>query len=170
MENKTIILTTDRLILREFTHDDTDNLWKITSDAYVMRFFPATMNRTETEKFLQEIIGEYTKHGHCFWAAERKTDHEFVGMVGLLAQTVDGKLEIEIAYRLVKKYWRQGYASEAAIACRDYAFQQLKCERVISLIDKENIASVAVALKMGMAFEKTTFIFEQYLDVYSIRL
>jgi len=168
MNKESIILQTKRLYLRKFNENDVDNLLNITSDKDVMRFFPSTLDRAETQKFLHQIIEAYERDGHSFWAAELKEDNDFVGMVGLLLQQVDGKNEIEIAYRVVKKYWRQGFASEAAQACRIYAFQKLKCNRLISLISLDNIVSKGVAKKVGMLFERRTFKFGKQMEVYSI--
>lgn len=170
MNKEKIILQTERLYLRKFNEKDVENLLKITADEDVMRFFPSTMNRAETQKFLHQIIEAYERDGHSFWAAELKDANDFVGMVGLLSQQVDGINEIEIAYRVVKKYWRQGFASEAAQACRNYAFQKLKCSRLISLIGSNNVASKGVAKKLGMQFEKRSFKFGFELEVYTIHL
>lgn len=168
MNKEEIILQTERLFLRKFNENDVEKVLKITADKDVMRYFPSKMNRAETQKFLHQIIEAHERDGHSFWAAELKDANDFVGMVGLLSQQVDEKNEIEIAYRVVKKYWRQGFASEAAQACRNYAFQKLKCTRLISLINSDNIASKGVANKIGMQFEKMTFKFGIQMEVYSI--
>jgi ribosomal-protein-alanine N-acetyltransferase len=81
---------------------------------------------------------------------------ELIGFCGFLHQEVDGRQEIEIAYRLHPDFWNRGIATEAARAVRDHAFRDLKLDRVISLIHPENTASRRVAEKNGMTVEKET--------------
>jgi ribosomal-protein-alanine N-acetyltransferase len=76
------------------------------------------------------------------------------GLVRRLRGDIEGQYEVEIAYLLDKRYWRQGLASEAAEAIKRYAFNQLNLSRLICLIDPDNQASQGVALKIGMHFEK----------------
>jgi ribosomal-protein-alanine N-acetyltransferase len=80
--------------------------------------------------------------------------HRVIGHCGLLDKEVEGHAEIELVYVLAADSWGRGYATEIAIALRDYAFRELGLRRLISLIEPENIASMRVAEKAGMAFEK----------------
>ncbi len=83
-------------------------------------------------------------------------------------QRVDDLPEVEIGYLFLRKYWGQGLATEAAAACRDYGINRLGYTRLISLIDPANIASKRVAEKIGMAFEKETFMFNKEICVYAV--
>jgi ribosomal-protein-alanine N-acetyltransferase len=82
-------------------------------------------------------------------------------------QRVDDLPEVEVGYLFLRKYWGQGLATEAARASHDYGINQLGYSRLISLIDPRNIASKRVAEKIGMAFEKETFMFNKRLCVYA---
>ena len=83
-----------------------------------------------------------------------KNTNEFIGQCGLLVHTIDGKLELEIGYSLLSQYQKKGYAIEAAIKCKEIAFNKNYTNTLISIIHKDNIASINVALKNGMLFEK----------------
>lgn len=97
-----------------------------------------------------------------------KGSGEFVGQAGLiLQQNVDGADETEIAYLLERKYWGNGFATEAASSCRDLAFSRFDCERVISLIDPKNFPSIRVAGRIGMVLEKNVQRWGKPVDVYS---
>jgi ribosomal-protein-alanine N-acetyltransferase len=88
------------------------------------------------------------------WATIYKPTNQFIGRCGLLPWTLDGQFEVEVAYMIDKRFWGQGLGTEAALAIRDYGFNQLNLSRLVSLIDGENIASIKVAERMGMRFEK----------------
>jgi RimJ/RimL family protein N-acetyltransferase len=77
-----------------------------------------------------------------------------IGRCGLLPWTLDERPEVEVAYLLAKAYWGQGLGTEAARAVLDYGFEHLHLSRLICLIDRENLASIKVATKIGMTFEK----------------
>ena len=85
-----------------------------------------------------------------------KETGKLIGHCGLLVQTVDGIAELEIGYSLLPKFWNKGYASEAAIKCKDFAFQNNFSESLISIISLTNTPSEKVALKNGMSIEKVT--------------
>lgn len=85
-----------------------------------------------------------------------KNTNEFIGQCGLLIQEVDGKKELEIGYSILPQFWNLGYATEAAIKCRDFAFQNNFTESLISIIHTENIKSEKVAGKIGMVKTKLT--------------
>src|ERR1700730_6753965 len=76
--------------------------------------------------------------------------HKMIGDCGIILQQVDGEQLYEIGYHLRRAFWGQGLATEAAGACRDWAFAHLKTERLISLIRPENLPSCRVAERVGM--------------------
>lgn len=150
------ILETERLILRHLTLDDLDALFAIYSNAEVVRFIPDVSTTVEETK--EEI--EWFQHGHPkhpelgLWATVYKETGQLIGRCGLLPWEINGRSEVEIAYLLDEPFWGQGLATEAAIAIRDYARSQLGLTRLVCLIEAENVASVRVAEKLGMAFEQ----------------
>jgi RimJ/RimL family protein N-acetyltransferase len=148
------ILETPRLILREFQLEDVDALALILSDPETMRFYPKPFDRRGVEEWITRNRQRYSKDGHGLWAMILKASGELIGNCGLVLQEVDGANEIEIGYHVRRDHWGQGLATEAARACRDFGFEQLPVERLISLIRPENIASRRVAEKNGMAVWK----------------
>ncbi len=87
----------------------------------------------------------------------------------MVVQEVDAKTELEIGYMFLRKFWGNGFATEAASATRDYAFQRLGSKRVISLIDPANTRSIRVAEKVGMRLEKEVRKWDKLIHVYALK-
>ena len=151
------ILETERLLLRHFIPDDLESLFALYRDPEVRRFFPeGTLTIEETREELEWHQNGHPQHPELgLWATIHKESGQFIGRCGLLPWTIDGQFEIEIAYMIAKDFWGQGLGAEVAQGIRDYAFDQLGLTRLICLIDEDNQASIRVAEKTGMAFEKT---------------
>lgn len=92
-----------------------------------------------------------------------KKTNQLIGQCGLLIQTVEDEQRLEIGYSILPKYWRQGYAFEAAQKCKDYAFENNCSDNLISVVHVDNIGSEKVARKNGMQLEKKI---EEYKGVY----
>ena len=144
------ILETPRLLLREMTPDDLDFITAMLADPEVMRFYPKCYSRAEAEVWLDRQLRRYARHGHGLWLVEEKATAKPVGQVGLLIQHVGGVDEKEVAYLIHRPYWGQGFATEAALACRNYAFKHFNRPRVFALVRPENEPSQHVARKLGM--------------------
>jgi ribosomal-protein-alanine N-acetyltransferase len=144
------ILETPRLILRQMSLADLDFMATMLVDPEVMRFYPKCYSRDEAAAWIRRQEDRYAKHGHGGWLVLNKKSGQPIGQVGLLQQTVEGVEMKEVGYLIHRPFWRQGFASEAAMATRDYAFHKLGQPRVISLIRPENVPSQGVARKMGM--------------------
>lgn len=155
--NTHIVLETQRFFLRELTLDDEDFLYEILSDPITMQYYPSPKNREETRQWLDRALEDYRDRGHWLWAVCSRATGDPVGQCGLIHQVVNDQSELEIGYLIARRYWGRGYATEAAIACRDYAFETLQRQRVISLIHPENLASRRVAEKNGMTLESQLF-------------
>jgi [ribosomal protein S5]-alanine N-acetyltransferase len=148
------VLETPRLVLREFQFEDLDALSAVLSDPETMRYYPMSFDRAAVADWIQRNRTRYANDGYGLWAMILKSTRELIGDCGLVRQSVDGVDEIEIGYHVRRDLWGQGYATEAARACRDYGFVNLKVDRLISLIRPENLASRRVAEKNGMAIWK----------------
>jgi [ribosomal protein S5]-alanine N-acetyltransferase len=144
------VLETGRLILREFVPADADALARVISDPETMRYYPAPYDRPGVDEWIARNIRRYENDGHGLWAIDLKSTGEMIGDCGITLQPVDGEALLEIGYHLRRDMWRKGYATEAALACRDYGFAQLKAEFLISLIRPENKPSRRVAERNGM--------------------
>ena len=152
----TIILETERLILRHLVIGDLDELFALYSDPEIRRYFPeGVLSFEETKEELEWFLNGHPKHPKLgLWATVHKETGKFIGRCGLLPWQIDGKLEVEIAYLIDKSFWGQGLATEAARGILQYGFERLKLSRLICLIDPENIPSQKVAKKIGMKLEK----------------
>jgi len=151
-----LILETKRLHLRHMIPEDLEALFTLYRDPEMRRYFPdGVLTLEETREELEWHQNGHPKYPELgLWAAILKETGEFIGRCGLLLWTIDGDDEIEIAYMIAKPFWRQGFGSEAALGIRDYAFEKLGLMRLICLIDEANTASIKVAEKIGMTFEK----------------
>lgn len=148
------ILETERTYLREMTENDFDALCEILQDAEVMYAYEHAFSDEEVHQWLQNQLNRYKQYGYGLWAMIHKETGEFIGQVGLTMQNVEGAQELEIGYLLKRKYWHQGYATETARACKSYAFNKLKQNRVTSIIRDNNYSSQRVAERVGMKMEK----------------
>jgi [ribosomal protein S5]-alanine N-acetyltransferase len=152
-----VILETERLRLRRFTFADTDALLAVLGDPVAMEFYPAPYDRQGVEAWIAKNLERYQRDGHGLWAMVLKNSGEVIGDCGCSLQEVEGRNHIEIGYHVRHNLWGLGYATEAARACKDYAFGMLGAQRVISIIRPENIRSRRVAEKNGMRCEKIVF-------------
>lgn len=148
-----IILETERLILREMVEADFPLLCKHLQDADVMYAFEHAYSDAEVQQGLEKQFRRYAQYGFGVWAVILKESGELIGQCGLSMQPCeDGEL-LEIGYIFQKEHWHKGYATEAAIACREYAFNELNADEVFSLIRDTNIASQNVAERNGMTIQ-----------------
>ena len=83
-----------------------------------------------------------------------KETNLLIGQCGLLIQSIQNVERLEIGYSILPKYWHKGYASESAIKCKNYAFENNLSDSLISMVHVENIGSEKVALKNGMILEQ----------------
>ena len=157
MTGSDVVIETPRLSLRHFVEADLEPLAELTANPNFMRFSTGVFTREATARFLFERLIAPAREGlPSQFAVILREENRLIGYCGFFRQTVDDVSEIEIGYRLDPGCWNRGLATEAAHALRDYAFEVLKLERVISLIHPENDASRRVAEKNGMMLEKRT--------------
>ena len=150
------ILETKRLTLRHLQASDQDSLFALYSDPEVRRYFPeGTLSYEETKEQLNWFLNGHPDHPELgLWATIHKEINQFIGRCGLLPWTIDERFQVEVAYMLAKAYWGNGLGTEAAQGILDYGFEKLGLSRLICLIDRDNLASIRVAQKIGMTFEK----------------
>lgn len=164
------ILETERLVLETIEEGIFEELADLLANEKVHEFFPKTLNRNESIEFLEKTQKRQTEDGLSFWAVMRKDDMRFLGICGLLKQIIDEKEEIEVGYRINDEFWNNGYGTEAAKGCIEYAKNKLRLSSIISLILPENKQSIRVAEKNGLSLEKETKFHGQMHHVYRIQL
>ena len=140
-------LETERLILRGWEATDLDALAAIHGDPEVMTFLGGVQERNDAWRSLASLAGHWALRGYGKWAVQRKADGAMMGRVGMI--NPEGWPGLEIGWTLGKSYWGQGYATEAATAAMRYAFLTQPVDRLISCIDRDNVASQQVAQRLG---------------------
>ena len=149
-----VFLETERLLLRQFTPDDVNNLVNLDSDPEVMRFITggATTTREEVEQVdLPAFMSYYDRcNGYGFWAAMDKSTGRFLGWFHLRPQPGDPVDRPELGYRLLREVWGMGYGTEGARALIRKGFTDLGAERVVATAFRDNLASRRVMEKSGM--------------------
>ena len=145
-----MILETERLFFREMNQTDFDSLCEILQDEKTMYAYEGTFSDSEAQEWLDRQINRYHKWNFGLWALILKESGEMIGQSGLTMQPWKNTQVLEIGYLLNRDYWHNGYATEAAIACKNYAFDVLKANEVYSIIRDTNIASQNVAIRNGM--------------------
>lgn len=144
------IITTQRLYLRQMAQTDYVALCKILQDKDVMYAYEHAFTGEEAQEWLDRQIKRYTYYGFGLWAVILKESNEMIGQCGLTMQDCDNRQVLEVGYLFNKAFWHKGYATEAAIACKNYAFQTLNAKEVYSIIRDNNLPSQNVAKRNGM--------------------
>ena len=172
-ENKKIILETKRLYLREMEKKDFADLCRILQDPLAMYAYEHAFSDDEVHEWLDRQIKRYRDHGFGLWAVILKSTGELIGQCGITVQNCDGEEVPEIGYLFQRKFWHKGYATEAAQACKRYAFETLNEQEVYSIIRENNISSQRVAERNGMSirgrFTKHYYNMDMPHLVFSVR-
>ena len=148
------VIETERLYLRELVLEDKDKLAKVLSDIESMKFYPHPFSEEEVKNWINWNIDNYKKYNHGLWAVVLKEGNIFLGDCGITMQNIDGEVVPEMGFHIIKDYCGKGYATEAALACKKYAFEELNYPRLFSYTILENIPSQKVANKVGMSLYK----------------
>ncbi|GKX66429.1 acetyltransferase [Clostridium sp. TW13] len=145
-----IILETQRLVLREMTQADLSDLCNILQDEDVMYAYEGAFSAGEVQEWLDRQIRRYKEYGFGLWSVVLRETGVMIGQCGVTMQDYKNTKIMEVGYLFQKQYWHHGYASEAAIACKEYAFDKLNAKEVYSIIRDTNIPSQNVAIRNGM--------------------
>jgi RimJ/RimL family protein N-acetyltransferase len=162
-------LETERLRLRGLREEDIAFFTRIYADPQVVRYIGngQTMDAHATWRSCATILGHWLLRGYGQWVAEEKATGATLGRVGLYHP--EGWPGLEVGWTLAPEYWGKGYATEGARAALRYAFDVVGADRVISVIQPENIASRRVAEKLGGTMEQTTTLVGKDVLVYAYR-
>ena len=162
-----IFLETERLVLRQFTEDDADNLFELNSDPEVIRFTSDAEQPTDYTVIKTQILPRYLAYyeqydGYGFWAVIEKSSREFIGWfffrpaihASYFNPALANPSDIELGYRLRKASWGKGYATEGSKELISKGFSELGTQRVVSPALAANVASIRVLEKAGLKLEK----------------
>lgn len=147
-------IRTPRLLLRNWEPTDLDDLHAVNSNPNVMRHFPSVMTKEETAAQLERFRVHQAKEGFSYFAAEIRETGECIGFIGMARQTYESAFTpcVDIGWRLKESAWGNGYATEGAKACLEFAWNELKLPEVYAIAVLQNKPSFRVMEKIGMRY------------------
>ena len=162
-----MILETSRLRIREILESDLDNLSEILADEKVMEFsVNGPMSKPQTLDFINWCQSYYADHGIGPWALESKLDGSFMGFTGLSKELIDGFEEAHVGYRLSRKHWGKGFATEAVSSVVDYGLSRKGHNKIFAIIEPEHHLSIRVIEKVGFNISKKTKFHNKLINLY----
>ena len=144
-------IRTKRLLLRPWREEDFEPFAELNADPRVMEYFPSTLSREESIQMAQRMQAKIEERGWGWWAVSVVGGAEFIGFIGM--NTIDKTHfapGVEVGWRLAYDYWGKGYATEGALACLTYGFENLQLQEIVSFAAAQNRRSIAVMKKIGM--------------------
>lgn len=157
--NGLVEIQTDRLRLRQWKLSDVEPFVALNANPEVMEYFPSVLSPQKSELLAATLKDRIARKGWGFWAVENLSTGEFMGTTGL--ERPSRKFEfspcIEVAWRYDRKYWGQGFASEAAAACLKFGFNTLRLKRIVSFTAVSNSRSIKVMERIGMKNQERNF-------------
>ncbi|MBS0421476.1 MAG: GNAT family N-acetyltransferase [Proteobacteria bacterium] len=146
------LLTTQRLLLRQWRDSDRDAFARLNEDPLVMEYFPRCLPRDESEAWVSRTQVAMAERGWGLWAVEVRGVVPFIGFVGLSVPMFTAHFTpcVEIGWRIAKEFWGHGYATEAAIASLHFGFEKLRLQQIVSFTASLNERSIGVMQRIGM--------------------
>lgn len=150
--SKKYLFTSKRLGFRNWQPIDLNQMAALNADQEVMEFFPSTQSKKKTKEFIDRMQDLFARRKHCYFAVEKRETNQFIGFIGLGYQTFEAPFTpcVDIGWRLARKFWGNGYATEGARRCLQYAFEDLKLSEMNSIASVSNLRSTHVMEKIGM--------------------
>ena len=155
-----IVIETERLILRELLSSDDEGMFELDSDPEVHTFLgnKPVKGIEETRTIIQSVRQQYIDNGIGRWAVIEKSSGNFVGWTGLklIKELTNGHINFhDVGYRLIKKYWGKGYATESAKASLQYGFERMELSEIFGITHVDNAKSKRALEKCGLKFIET---------------
>lgn len=143
---------TPRLGFRQWKEEDKSLFAKMNASSEVMRYFPSTLAKEQSDEFYNKIVDHFEENGYGLWAVEEKQTGEFIGFIGFYNATFEAEFTpcVEIGWRLDNKFWNKGYATEGAGGCLKHGFDELDFEEIYSFTAEINKPSINVMEKIGL--------------------
>ena len=154
MEEQTMIIETERLILREITQADFADWKAVLSDPENMKYYPKPYDDAGVQRWIDWSLANYASYGFGLWAVILRETGEFIGDCGITMQPINGQQLPEIGYHIRLDHHRMGYASEASAACIRMAFEQFGFPAVYSYMTDANEPSWRTAMRNGMTLQE----------------
>ncbi len=169
MSNSNLFIETDRLLIRPFTMADIEPAYTMNLDVEVSKYTGdgGVVSKKEIERrIIENVLGDYEKHGYGRLAVELKNEKKFIGFTGL--KYLEDMDEVDLGYRFMKKYWGKGIATESAKACVNFGFETLGLNKIIAMVLPQNIDSIRVLEKLHFEYEKDIIEDNQLAKIYSL--
>lgn len=163
-----MFIETSRLLLRQFTCNDLNDIYRIWTDSDVRKYLwdDEVISKEKAETTLNYCIDFFQENGFGIWAIIHKQQDELIGFCGF--RFLDDTPEIELLYGISSQYWGRGLTQEAVKAVIKHGFEEHHFDRIVGLANIENIASWRVMEKAGMNYEKRTLYNNQDVVFYSL--
>ncbi len=163
---------TDRLKFRLLTIDDFDSWLPLFEEKDRMHFLgldPLKSAKELCQFWFDKALARYEEGRGGLNALIEKSTGKFVGQCGLLSQTIDEEEYLEVGYSILPEFWGKGYATEAAIKCKEEGFKRNHSDVLISMVHSENTGSAIVAKRNGMKLIRhLPSYFDQPFDMYGV--
>ena len=149
-------MRTVRLLLRRWTHEDKDAFAHMNEDTEVMRYMPRLLTRTQSYAWADNIEREFRRDGFGLWALELPGHAPFIGFTGLNRVPFDAHFTpaVEIGWRLARRFWGYGFATEAARVALQAGFEEFGLNEIVAETAETNLASRRVMSRIGMLHRK----------------
>lgn len=158
-----MLLRTPRLTLDEMGDADLPALRRILQDPVTMAAYEGAFDEAETRGWLRRMQERYADDGFGLWAV--RVDGDMVGQCGITRQAIEDDEVLEVGYLFRRDVWGRGLATEAASAARDWAFAEPGAERVWAKIRDTNLASMNVAIRLGMTVRRRFIVHYRGVDM-----
>jgi RimJ/RimL family protein N-acetyltransferase len=147
-------LRTSRLLLRQWRPEDREPFAELNADPAVMEYFPALLSGAESDASADRAEAAFAQRGFGFWAVEIPGETQFAGFIGLSVPWFEAHFTpcVEIGWRLARRFWGRGYATEGARAALDFGFERLGLQEILSYAVAANTRSIRVMETIGMKF------------------
>ncbi|MEZ2238447.1 GNAT family N-acetyltransferase [Microcoleus sp.] len=147
-------IETERLLLRKITLNDANDMFEYGSDPLVSQYTMWSTHTSieDTKSFLRSLTKMYKKRELIDWGIVHKSEQKLIGTCGYVEWSMNNS-RAQIGYALSRKYWNQGYMSEAVSAIIDFGFREMSLNKIEARCAQENIASARVMEKVGMQLE-----------------
>jgi len=162
-------IQTERLLIRPFRLDDIEHAYAMNLDEEVSKYTGdgGVVTKEEIERrIIEDVFGDYKKHGFGRLAVELRGENKFIGFTGL--KYLEDLNEVDLGFRFMKKYWGMGIATESAKACIKLGFDTLALRKLMAMVLPENSASIRVLEKLNFNYEKSIFEDNQRVKLYSL--
>lgn len=147
-----IQIQTQRLLLRQWRDADLPQLIELNRDPKVMEFVGPPLAEEQTKAMMERSRESWSKRGYGRFAVEVSEDATTIGFIGLALTRIETHFApaIEIGWRLMAESWGNGYATEGALAVKEYAFAELELAEIVSFTSGTNLRSRRVMEKIGL--------------------